>query len=126
MDLVNVLDNKFLSKLFPLGINSKVTLGQVDLDFSDRVGLHLHLREKPIVEVGKWGVWGSDYDVVVIEVLGQLIKNVKIENWQNSGDCDFQIDQEDEAYRLDFSGDDFNFNFVIGSLTFQGASVYKL
>jgi hypothetical protein len=90
----------FLKELFPNGLEEPVLLGKIELQVDDRVILHLHTRQKPHKEIQKWGKWGENYNTIVVEIIGQFIKKINIENWQNIQFCIPKISNTDGMINL--------------------------
>lgn len=81
IDFVDCVDNNFfLQSIFPSGLGD-VLVGQFGLD-QGRFSLNIHVFKKPHKEVAKWGVWGVDYDVIVIRLLGAGVDDISIRNWR--------------------------------------------
>ena len=124
MNFINSIHNKFLEQLFPKGLQEPVLLGQLGLDLADRVSINIHVTQKPAIEVNKWGVWGTDYNVIVIKLIGQFLSGVEIINWQCVDFCFLGFSQEDEYIRLNFDGNLWSVKLGLKALTFQGCDVY--
>jgi L-alanine-DL-glutamate epimerase-like enolase superfamily enzyme len=67
-------------------------IGQLGLNVAGMFSMNIHTRQKPAVEIAKWGMHGRNYDVIVIELLGSGARNINIENWINA-DYAFLISQ---------------------------------
>ncbi|QEW30808.1 hypothetical protein D0N50_03520 [Erwinia billingiae] len=125
MNIVELMGNKFIHSLYPHGIEGNVLIGQVSLDIADQVMLSVHTCQTPDKVIAKWGVWGKDYNVIVINVLAQFISKVEINNWQSIKPSPLVIDvKEGDIYSLTSTGVDWNINIDFKSLTFQGCDVY--
>ncbi len=72
---------KFLETLFPMGLTEPVVIGQICLNVFGNTIISLHTKQQPVVEVAKWGVWGKDYNVVVIKLLGGDDALLEARNW---------------------------------------------
>ncbi|PHM73265.1 hypothetical protein [Xenorhabdus cabanillasii] len=78
MNIIDAIDsNLFLKELFPLGLTGDVFLGQIGFDIQGRISLNINTKQRPEKEIIKWGVWGKDYDVIVIKLLGRGGESVK-------------------------------------------------
>ncbi|HAS6364006.1 TPA: hypothetical protein RQJ98_004298 [Vibrio vulnificus] len=51
--------DEFIKKLFPQGLTDDVYLGQIKLDVEGRMSINVHTKQKPEIEVKKWGKWGG-------------------------------------------------------------------
>jgi hypothetical protein len=128
---MNILDiisrNQFLRQLFPNGIDD-FFIGQLSLSIDNRVNFVLHSKNKPNIEIPKWGQWGKDYNIIAIEIIGQFIKKVNVNNWQNNhcepSSC--EISQGNDSYTIIFKGNNWNVEIELQSLTFQRSSTYIL
>jgi hypothetical protein len=122
--------NHFLKELFPNGFEEPVLLGKIELQMDDRVVLYIHIRQKPYKEISKWGIWGKNYNTIVVELLGQFVKKIDIVNWQNVQFCIPKISNKDGIINLAFQGKyhiqklDFFIDIQLESLTFQTCRRY--
>lgn len=128
---MNILDiisrNQFLRQLFPNGIND-FFIGQLNLSIDDRVSFVLHSKVKPNIEIPKWGQWGKDYNIITIEIIGQFIRKINVNNWQNN-QCElssYEVSQGDDSYSIIFKGNNWTIEIELQSLTFQRSSTYIL
>ncbi|WP_168403554.1 hypothetical protein [Erwinia amylovora] len=125
MNIVELMENKFIHSLYPHGIEGNVLIGQLSLDIADQVMLSVHTSQTPDKVVAKWGVWGKDYNVIVINVLAQFISKVEINNWQSIKPSPLVIDvKESGIYSLTSKGIGWNITIDFESLTFQRCDVY--
>ncbi|MCT2385939.1 immunity 50 family protein [Erwinia pyrifoliae] len=125
MNIVELMENKFIHSLYPHGIKGNVLIGQLSLDIADQVMLSVHTSQTPDKVVAKWGVWGKDYNVIVINVLAQFISKVEINNWQSIKPSPLVIDiKESGIYSLTSKGIDWDITIDFKSLTFQRCDVY--
>lgn len=125
MNLFEFIKRKeFLNKIYPEGIVSDVYLGQIMLDVQGRLSLNIHIKQKPAMDVSKWGVWGEDYDVIVIELNGSGCSNIDIINWNLASYAKLDVlnkegkrymHQKKNGWEISLSFDDF---------IFQKCSVY--
>jgi hypothetical protein len=136
MENLNILDiirdNVFLEKLYPDGI-SNYFVGQVHLDLSASVGITIHCKDKPAIEVAKWGKWGVNYNVIAIELSSNSARHIGVQNWENNeqSDCKSEITKEavgnDEVTDIKFYGDDWQIELKTHfGLLYQKSSVYTL
>ncbi len=125
---MNVVDlihsNFFLKKIFPDGLSKFVYVGQFGLDVAGTFSMNIHTRQKPALEIPKWGIHGQSYDVIVIRLLGNGARNISIENWINADFAFFDFSKEGEDIRINACGADWAFDVTVGSLGFQGCSTY--
>jgi hypothetical protein len=138
MNIIDIINsNNFLKQLYPNGIQN-FFLGKINLTFENRIAFVLHVIDKPAIEVQKWGKWGEDYNIIVLEISNNGLKNVNITDWGNNVGkiCLYDIIFDDiENYNIQL--DSFNLIFKnsqnnnpwkvevrTDSLIFQGASVY--
>lgn len=125
MNIINLIhNNHFLKKIFPDGLSNFVYIGQFGLDDAGGFSMNIHTRQKPALEIVKWGVHGRNYDVVVIKLLGSGAKNINIENWINAEFAFFDFSKEGDNIRISASEVDWAFNVTVGSLGFQSCSTY--
>ncbi|GKT27138.1 hypothetical protein [Acidovorax sp. SUPP3334] len=121
----NIDRNDFLRKLFPNQDFGAIFFGQISFDVGGRVTLGLHIKNKPVVEVKKWGVWGVDYNVIVVEVLGKTNGEIIL---NNQFDFDFEkvlINTEKDGFLIKQEGPGFFLQIPVKYLVFQGCSIYK-
>lgn len=114
-DLFNYISRKsFLQSLFPEGLTEPVLFGQISLDVFGYTLIGLHTKQRPAIEVAKWGVWGQDYDVIVVTLLGGVENDFIMSGWSVrkylpfdvlvEGDRKFLMqDDGDKKMRIEFS-----------------------
>jgi hypothetical protein len=125
MNIIDLMENKFLHSLFPGGVVNNILIGQMSLDLAEQIMISIHVNQPPKNEVSKWGVWGKDYNIIVINALAQFISNVQIVNWQNVCPAPLNIYEKDNGvYQLSVKGDDWSIIVEMKSLTFQRCDVY--
>ena len=125
---MNILDhinnNLFLKKIFSDGLKEKILIGQVGFDVEGRFSINLHTKQKPSIEVAKWGVHGHNYDAIVIKLLGSNATDLSITNWRDISYAHFFITQEDGRLHLRASEGNWDFSAVVQTLGFQECSTY--
>lgn len=119
-----IYSNLFLKKLFPEGLPKLVYIGPFELSEAGRFSMSIHTRQKPAIEVAKWGVHGRDYDVIAINISGSGATHINIENWVNSGFAIFDFSKNCQCIRITARETDWSFDVTVESLSFQGCSVY--
>ncbi|WP_407267377.1 hypothetical protein [Tenacibaculum maritimum] len=76
---MNILDtirnNQFIKKIYPNGI-SDFFIGNISLGIDSSITIALHSKEKPSIEISKWGKWGINYNIIVIEFSSFYLKDV--------------------------------------------------
>lgn len=127
---MNILDiigeNLFLKKLYPNGLFN-FYIGRIELNTFNRLTIVLHLREKPAINIVKWGEWGQEYNIITTELIGSDIRRIQINNWQNNNQdiCDCKIVKIIGDYiSLIFSGRDWSVEIILKSLLFQRNTTY--
>jgi len=125
---VNISDfirrSEFLDKIFPDGLDRDVHIGQINLDMEGRISLNLHTRQKPAVEVNKWGRWGTDYNIIVVELNGTGCSDIAIRNWKLASFGEIHFIIQDGQKVLHQKGGDWEINFDFDDFIFQRCSVY--
>ena len=118
--------NVVLKQLYPKRFE-KFCIGQLKLGIGE-INLQLHVFDKPISEVSKWGVWNKDYNVFVIEISDNVIQKLNIYNWQNCnmGLCDCEIQEYDNhIIHLLFKGESWQIELETEfGLIFQKCGTY--
>ena len=127
---MNILDiigeNLFLKKLYPNGLFN-FYIGRIELNTFNRLTIVLYLREKPAINIAKWGEWGQEYNIITTELIGSDIRRIQINNWQNNNQdiCDCKIVKIIGDYiSLIFSGRDWSVEIILKSLLFQRNTTY--
>ena len=127
MNILNVIDNNlFLKKLYPNGLFN-FYIGRIELSTFNRLTIVFHLREKPAINIVKWGEWGKEYNIITTELIGSDIKKIQINNWQNNNQdvCNCKITKIIGDYiSLIFSGRDWSVEFILKSLLLQRNTIY--
>ncbi|WP_338804931.1 hypothetical protein WDV76_07165 [Xenorhabdus griffiniae] len=124
MNIIEVINNKFLTSLFPEGLSDNILLGHIALDIADQISLNIHVTQKPKEEVPKWGVWGKDYNVIVIKVIGQFLRKIEIINWQKITPSELIFFKKDDVYSFKLKGEEWSVSIELETLTFQRCDVY--
>lgn len=76
----------FLKKLFPNGVHTSILINVITVSAYSYSRLEFYIRQKPEIEVKKWGQWGIDYDCLYIETLTNISPaDVKITNIEKIG-----------------------------------------
>lgn len=129
MNILDIINNVFIKKLYPNGLE-KFSVGQLYLNFSDQITIKLHCALKPDIEVSKYGVWGENYNIIVLELTGHFIRKLNVLNWQNNNDlceCECEVIETDNNYYLIvFKGNDWHIEIELQILIFQKTSTYIL
>lgn len=112
----------FIEGLYPHGLG-EVLVGQFGLDIG-RFSINIHIYVEPAKKVPKWGVWGKDYNVLVLEFLGDGLTDIKIDNWSGFGKAQLRCRKDGNKYGLYQKGVDWNFEVLFGMLSFQRSSTY--
>ena len=127
-----IYENVFLAKLFPNGIEKSIFIGQVEFSSHPHMRICIHTKQKPADEVSKWGVWGENYDIIVIE-LYTWCKVAKIENWQENeyfGELEIEIlrnssfNADDGLFLLSYKSGNVHLELECGKFRFERCSTY--
>lgn len=126
MNIIEIIErNQFLKTLFPDGLTTKIVLGKLELRMDDRITLNIYTQQKPAKENHKWGVWGKDYNTIVIQIDGFYLKNIEVNNWQNAKPCMPETTIVEDIKKIIFKGDDWFVNIEVTSLIFQSCNTYE-
>lgn len=125
MKLLDIVREKhFLSKLFPTGLTGEVYLGQLSQDVTGRISITIHTKQKPAIEIEKWGVWGKRYNVIAIELMGTGCGDVAIKNWTNVNYSLVDVKEENNRKVLRQEGSDWSISLEFEDFMLQGCSTY--
>ena len=132
MDLIELIaNNVFLKQLFPKGLTEPVFVGQIQLDDTGGMYLGIHTKQKPAIEVSKWGFWNKNYEVIVIKLFARC-QNLTLNNWIDNeyGELHIQEISKSEssakAFLLSHFSEKSSIELECGILIFQGCSTYAL
>ncbi|MDH0562258.1 hypothetical protein [Acinetobacter courvalinii] len=117
-------NNIFLKKLYPYGIVFPVRVGHFSVDLSGYCDIDFHVNERPNVDIKKYGLWGEDYNTVVIKFKARLVGSISIENWIKNSFGELVFENIGKYFVLKVHKDDFVFSVEIDGLIFQELSVY--
>ena len=125
MKLTEIINNEFINRMYPDGDLGVTHLGQLFLDI-DKITIGLHIQKEPKIKVKKWGAWGKDYNMIVIEVTCSLIQRLNIENWSSFDVCSVSCsyDENNMTYGLKLTSNDWNVSIRTKAISFQKCSVY--
>ena len=126
MNIIKLVNNKYLSSIYPDGLTGKVLLGQIGLDIGGRIYLNIHTQQEPAIRNSKWGDWGDKYNVIVIKISGRSSGLAKIENWERADYCDLTVTAENDHIVISQSGPDWSLELSIKDLLLQGFETYIL
>jgi hypothetical protein len=125
MNIIDCIDgNLHLKTLFPNGIVGDILLGQIGFDVDGRISLNIHTRQKPAIEVAKWGKWGEQFNVIVVRLLGRGGDHVAIRNWRKAEFKTYAIGKNEDTFLISQHGEDWDIELTFSSLLFQGYDVY--
>jgi hypothetical protein len=114
--------NVFLKSIFSTGLGD-VLVGQFGLD-QGQFSLNIHVHKRPEKEVKKWGVWGVNYDVIVIQLLGSGVEDIKIQNWERFNPAPLVCRVEGGRLFISCKADEQLFQISCSGLVFQKCSTY--
>ncbi|RJX74127.1 hypothetical protein [Pseudomonas sp. LS-2] len=120
-----VYNNTFLKTIFPKGVTDLVFMAHIGLNPESEFSLNIHTKQKPSREVPKWGVWGVNYDTVVITMLGTGIDHIQISDWNKIGYSILRCESLNGKFRLETVGEDWAVAFTFKTLTFQQCRTYR-
>jgi hypothetical protein len=123
MNIIDCIDNNtFLKSIFPAGIEEGL-IGQFGLD-QGRFSINIHTKTKPAKPVAKWGVWGEDYNVIVIEMLGTGLMQIDIQNWDKYESASITCKKNEMELQLTYGANDWALRLKCRGLAFQKCSTY--
>lgn len=127
MNILEIISNNiFLKKLYPEGLFN-FFVGRIEITAFRSFTAVLHMKEKPAINVVKWGQWGVNYDVVTIELTGSITKKLNITNWQNNNGeiCNCEVSKTTGGFHLlVFSTATWRVEIEAESLIFQRNTTY--
>jgi hypothetical protein len=121
-----VATNPFLSKLFPEGLEGDVLLGQLSFSVGGLMAVNIHTQQKPAIETAKWGTWGENYNVIVLELSGYGGKYLHIENWWHADFAPVNRIEENGMPMLTQQGDNWSIKMDVDDVILQRCSTYLI
>jgi hypothetical protein len=82
------------------------------------------LTSSPVGKSAKWGVWGKDYDTIVIVLLGNNIDDIEVTEWKNRNFENLKCTFENERYCFEHGEKYWKTRFTFQNLTFQKCRTY--
>lgn len=126
MNLLETISrNNFLKELYPEGLAEEVLIGHLGFDVGNRFSLNIHTKQRPAKDIAKWGVWGNDYDTVVICLLGQRVQDITISNWDRVGFADLICETRGDCHSISSRGENWHIGLSYRSLVFQECRTYS-
>ena len=122
-----IKSHEFLGKIFPNGMEKeKVAVGDVKLRNSGSALFSIHICSKPEIDIKKWGVWGEDYNVVVVDLVLSDIISLDVKNWGGViwSDIEESSFQVNKKYTC-FEKKNFSLKVYYEHIIFQSCRVYK-
>ncbi|UOD32154.1 hypothetical protein INH39_11060 [Massilia violaceinigra] len=127
---MNIFDfittNLFLSNLFPQGLEGDVLLGQLSFSVKGQMALNIHTQQKPAIETAKWGTWGEDYNVIVLQLSGHGGRYLHMENWWHADFAPVNRIEENGIWMLTQRGDNWSIKMDLDDLILQRCSTYLI
>jgi len=123
--MINLVQrNEFLKSIFPTGIGNSVMIGQIGVSLGNRCSVNIHTQQCPAKEIAKWGKWGENFNVIVIELLGCEVKSVSIKNFAKMIFGPTSFEKVDDLIIIDYFNNDCQVHLEIGDMIFQKCSTY--
>ena len=120
MNLMDAIErNVFLEKVFPEGVADTLEIRQLCLEKSGRTTIRILVKQKPAIDVKKWGEWNKDFDTLGVVLTGSSIHNVEIENWEGSGPSSLNVSKKDDLFCFLQEGNDWKISFSCDSFIFE-------
>lgn len=125
MQILELCNNKdFLGRLFPEGLTEDVYLGQIMLSMEGRCVINIHTKQRPAIEIPKWGKWGEEYNVVVIIVSATGCRSIGIDNWQLGYYSPLELVLSNDKKFLSQKNSEWSLLIEFDSLQFQKCDTY--
>lgn len=129
MDDLKYIFGKFPSELFDFDDFHLAKLGKLEIDLYGNYSFTIHISKKPKLEIRKWGLWGKNYNVIVLKYIAS-VKSVSVNveiTGENSPEMflDGRELKRSQANLKFFSNDHRScVELSITSATYQGADRY--
>jgi hypothetical protein len=126
-----ISEHAYLRKLYPNGLIEPVFIGKICCEGRGRLSLLIHTKQKPNMETPKWGIWGIDYNIIVIHLFG-IVDNLEIKNNYLFDFADILVVKNTSnfemrnAFTISHKGDNWSVNLDCSSLSVQEFSQYIL
>lgn len=124
MFIDEMTNNIFLKKLYSGDITSSILIGRFSIDLSGYCDIEFHINKKPDIPIEKYGVWGVEYNIVVIKTKGKISGDVLITEWLLNGYKELNFKKTENGIIIKSTNGKFNFSVELSGLIFQGISVY--
>lgn len=124
MFIDEMTNNIFLKKLYSGDITSSILIGRFSIDLSGYCDIEFHINKKPDILIEKYGVWGVEYNIVVIKTKGKISGDVLITEWLLNGYKELNFKKTENGIIIKSTNGKFNFSVELSGLIFQGISVY--
>lgn len=124
MIIDEMTNNIFLKKMYSSDITSSILIGRFSIDLSGYCDIEFHVNKRPDISVEKYGVWGVDYNTVVIKTKGKISGDILITEWLLNGCKELNVKKTDNGIIIKSKNGKFNFSVELSGLIFQGISVY--
>ena len=125
MNILNcTYPNPFINKLYPDGLFGDIYIGNVIFSSNNDIYIDIHTQMKPAIETKKMGIFGLNYNIIVIRLSAVKHKNIIISNWGRQDFLPLKITEEDDGFFLEQKKDEFVFQIKAKSFLFGNLSVY--
>ena len=129
---MNIIDitrnNSFIKEMYPDGLKD-FFIGNVSLGIENSITINLHSKTKPLIKIDKWGKWGDDYNIVVIELSAFLTKKCDIINWQCIDKVPYSIiitRVKDKNHLIEITNNELKIIIETDTFLFQKCETYIL
>lgn len=125
MNIMEFIDRRFiLEKIFPQGLVEEVYLGRIMLSGYGDISINIHTRQQPAIPVEKWGIWGTDYNVIALELDGAGCNDATIKNWSHADYSKLHVSERDGKHYLYQTGAGWSVELDFDSFIYQRCSRY--
>lgn len=126
MNIIDIIyPNPFLDSLFPYGLAKEVLVGNVEFDSGGHSWITIHTKQQNHSSVKKWGVYGKDYNTIVIKLSICNLSEFSLSGWFFANYFPVEIIKgNDNKYIFRQKSQDFSIEIEAESLSFHSCSTY--
>ena len=121
-----IVPNPFLNSIYPNGLMNDILIGQIEFDSGGHVWLTIHTKESPYKIIKKWGIFGKDYNIVVIKLSICDLKRITVSGWSMADFFPVEIEKKGDIFVIRQSSGKYDFEVQAAFLNFKNCSVYVL
>jgi hypothetical protein len=119
----HILNSHFLKSLYPEGIKGTVQISDINFHYDGpSAKVTFHFQQMPVEVPKKWQA--KEFNAFALVLGFSDIKNLSFTNWGTQNYVEVKIEKEMKTFDVSFQGEDCEFSFSCGFISFKTISPY--